>query len=42
MGAEERIDELASLPQPKVADTSPYSLHPSDHTGLIFVTNHLS
>ncbi|KAH0685526.1 hypothetical protein KY290_017009 [Solanum tuberosum] len=42
MGTEGSTDELASLPQPKVADASPYSLHPSDHPGLIFVTNPLS
>ncbi|XP_060195432.1 uncharacterized protein LOC132624710 [Lycium barbarum] len=46
MGTEGRSDkstgELASLPQLKVADASPYSLHPSDHPGLIFVTDPLS
>ncbi|KAH0701789.1 hypothetical protein KY285_016067 [Solanum tuberosum] len=42
MGTEGSTDELASLPQPKVADASLYSLHPSDHPGLIFVTNPLS
>ncbi|XP_059287178.1 uncharacterized protein LOC132040543 [Lycium ferocissimum] len=46
MGTERRTDksmgELASLPQLKVADASPYSLHPFDHPGLIFVIDPLS
>ncbi|KAG5598826.1 hypothetical protein H5410_030196 [Solanum commersonii] len=33
MGTEGRNVELASLPQPKVTDTSSYSLHPLDHPG---------
>ncbi|KAH0672518.1 hypothetical protein KY290_024748 [Solanum tuberosum] len=42
MGTEGRTDEVVSLPQPKVVDASPYSLHPLDHPSLIFVTNPLS
>uniref|UniRef100_A0A3Q7JBG9 Retrotransposon Copia-like N-terminal domain-containing protein n=1 Tax=Solanum lycopersicum TaxID=4081 RepID=A0A3Q7JBG9_SOLLC len=42
MKTEGHIDELASLHQPKVTETSLFFFLPPDHQGLIFVTNPLS